>query len=111
MLEDPGAIAVCGKPLGQGDEGGVGEVGQVHLGLLGEGGIGGYGEKDVVGKQRQLFAGRVADALVQGDENGLQFMVFQALQQVEVGAQGEVDVQFAAPQLKPHHQLGHGFYR
>ncbi|MNR16937.1 hypothetical protein D3C85_1335710 [compost metagenome] len=38
-------------------------------------------------------------------------MVLQALQQVDVGAQGQVDVEFAAAQLEAHDQLGHGFHR
>ncbi|KIY40437.1 hypothetical protein TZ03_12150 [Pseudomonas sp. 10-1B] len=111
LLEHPRAIAVGGEALGQGDEGGVGQVGQVHLGLLGERRVGGDGEEDVVGEQRQLLAGRVADAFVERHQDGLQLVVLQALQQVDVGAQGQVDVQFTAAQLQAHHQLGHGFYR
>ena len=38
-------------------------------------------------------------------------MVFQALQHVDVGAQGKVDVQLAAAQFQAHDQFGHGFYR
>ncbi|MNE27612.1 hypothetical protein D3C80_1210290 [compost metagenome] len=100
-----------GEALGQGDEGGVGQVRQVHFILGGEGRVGGHGEEDIVGEQRQLLAVRVVHAVVEGHQDGVQLHVLQAVEQVDVGAQGEVDVQLAAPQLQAHHQLRHGLHR
>ncbi len=76
LLEHPRAVAVGGETLGQGDESGVGEVRQVHFVLVGERRVGGDGEEDVVGKQRQLLAIRVVHAVIQGDQDGVQFMFF-----------------------------------
>src|SRR5690606_38862852 len=92
----------------QGDEGGVAQVGQIHLRLLGEGRVGGHREKDIVGEQQQLLAVRVDQAVIEGDQYGVQLHVLQLVEQVDIGAENQVDVELAAAQLEPHDQLRHG---
>src|SRR5690606_21641066 len=108
LAEYPGTVAVGGETLGEGDEGGVAQVGQIHLRLFGEGRIGGYREKDVVGEQQQLLAVGVDQAVVEGDQDGVQLHVLQLVEQVDVGAEDQVDVELAAAQLEAHDQLRHG---
>ncbi|MNC18939.1 hypothetical protein D3C75_668610 [compost metagenome] len=100
-----------GEALGQGDEGGLAQVGQVHLGLAGERRVGGHGEEDVVAKQRQRLAVRIGHAVVERHQDGVQLEVLQLVQQVDVGAEDQVDVQLAAPQLEAHDQLRHRLHR
>ena len=45
--------------------------------MIGKWRIVGRGEEDVVGEQRQLLAIRFADAVVECDEDGVQFHVLQ----------------------------------
>ena len=100
------------ETLRQRDERGVAQVAQVDFRLLGEGRIGRCSEKDVIGEQRQLRTVLViADTLVQRHQDGIQLHVFQLVEQVDIGAEDEVDVEFAAAQLQAHDQLRDGFNR
>ncbi|MNN47679.1 hypothetical protein D3C81_1621120 [compost metagenome] len=111
LLEYPLAVLMGGEALGQGDEGFVADLGQVDFSPLGKLRVGGCGEEDVIGKQRDLFAIRVVDAVVQRHQDRIDFHVLELVEQVDVGAQNQVDVELAAADLQTHDQLRHGLDR
>jgi len=96
------------EALSQGDEGGVAQVAEVDLGVLGKWRVGRSGEENIVGEQWHLLATLIADAFVDRDQDGVQLHVLQLVEQVDVGAQNQVDVEFASSQLEAHDQLRHG---
>ncbi len=100
-----------GEALGQGDESGVTQMAEIHFALVGERRVGWRSEENVVGKQLHLGTVRVGDALVERHQNGVQLHVLQLVEQVDVGAQDQVDVELAAAQLQAHDQLWHGLHR
>ncbi|MNR21424.1 hypothetical protein D3C85_1383260 [compost metagenome] len=58
-----------------------------------------------------MFAVRIVHALVQRHQDGIHFHVLELVEQVDVRAHDQVDVQLAAANLQAHDQLRHGFHR
>ena len=111
LLEHPSAVLMGGEALGERDEGRVAQGAEIDLGEPGVGRVHRHGEENVIGEQRQVLAVGIADAVVERHQDGVQLHVLQLVEQIDVGAEDQVDVQRAASQLEAHDQLRHGLHR